>query len=303
MLSKKFRSNKFYQVTRCTFKYGNEWDEMESTVTVWDTYEKAMAYIERYNSGLKFASAQIEVNNLDREITYEDYKKGNYNIVSFQKIYDVTLDGTEDTQPEEIIYTADEEVEQAQKKDEKRYIFYVEDYTEKRESPVLYVGYTKKEITGMVQEWANKNNHVYKIFIANKTSDKALAGRVFFKVINWKQTYKVGKTGSRLRFGEFSYEEAEKYCKKYAEKDGIAYTIYEVKLDEYGRDDTVQVINIEPPIKYYIVKGYSAQFSNLRAAINFAKGVKVDKRLIIYAVRSISNLFPGNNLEPICSVD
>ena len=107
MLTKSFKSNKYYEVTRFYFKYGNEWDEMENTVTVWDTYEKAMAYIERYSSGLKFASAQIEVNNLDREITYEDYKKGNYNIVSFQKIYDVTPDGTEDTKPEEIIYMSD----------------------------------------------------------------------------------------------------------------------------------------------------------------------------------------------------
>lgn len=188
-----------------------------------------------------------------------------------------------------------EQIEPPQKKDEKRYIFYVEDYTEKRESPVLYVGYTKKEITGMVQEWANKNNHVYKIFIANKTSDKALAGRVFFKVINWKQTYKVGKTGSRLRFGEFSYEEAEKYCKKYAEKDGIAYTIYEVKLDEYGRDDTVQVINIEPPEKivYYGVRGYSRTFNTLDEAQTFAKNQRskseLKSELIIYKAIEIDN--------------
>lgn len=107
MLSKKFKSNKYYEVTRFYFKYGNEWDEMENTVTVWDTYEKAMAYIERYATGLKFASARIEIINLDREITAEDYKKGNYNVVSFQKIYDVTPDGTEDTKPEEVIYMSD----------------------------------------------------------------------------------------------------------------------------------------------------------------------------------------------------
>lgn len=169
MLSKKFRSNKFYQVTRYTFKYGNEWDEMENTVTVWDTYEKAIAYIERYNSGLKFASAQIEVIHLDREIAYEDYKKGNYNIVSFQKIYDVTLDGTEDTQPEEIIYMNDE------------------------------------------------------------------------------------------------------------------------KSAATDEQPTNEEQSAELPVKYFAIKGYPAQFSNLRAAINFAKGIKANQELIIYAVKQIQD--------------
>lgn len=104
MLTKSFKSNKYYEVTRFYFKYGNEWDEMENTITVWDTYEKAMAYIERYATGLKFASARIEVINLDREITAEDYKKGDYNIVSFQKIYDVTLEGVEDFTKGKICY-------------------------------------------------------------------------------------------------------------------------------------------------------------------------------------------------------
>ena len=182
MLSKKFRSNKFYQVTRYTFKYGNEWDEMENTVTVWDTYEKAMAYIKRYSSGLKFASAQIEVNNLDREITYEDYKKGDYNIVSFQKIYDVTSDGTEDTQPEEIVYMNDE---------------------------------------------------------------------------------KSAATDEQLTNEEQS---------------------------------------AEPPVKYFAIKGYPAQFSNLRAAINFAKGIKVKRELVIYVVKQSQDAHMVN-LEPVSTIE
>lgn len=182
MLSKKFRSNKFYQVTRYTFKYGNEWDEMENTVTVWDTYEKAMAYIERYSSGLKFASAQIEVNNLDREITYEDYKKGDYNIVSFQKIYDVTLDGTEDTQPGEIVYMNDE------------------------------------------------------------------------------------------------------------------------KSDADDEQLTNEEQSAEPPVKYFAIKGYPAQFSNLRAAINFAKGIKANQELIIYAVKQIQDERMVS-LEPVSTIE
>lgn len=137
-----------------------------------------------------------------------------------------------------------------QKKDEKRYNFYVEDYTKKREVPIVYSDYTKKEIIKEVQGWADKNNHVYKIFIADKTSDKVLAGRVFFKVINWKPIFKVGRTNSRLQFGEFTYEEAEAYCKEYVRKDSVAYTIYKVELDKFGRDEfapIVTIANIEPP--------------------------------------------------------
>lgn len=182
MLSKKFRSNKFYQVTRYTFKYGNEWDEMENTITVWDTYEKAMAYIERYATGLKFASARIEVINLDREITAEDYKKGDYNIVSFQEIYGVTLEGVEDTEPKEIIYMGEEKSDDAD------------------EQPM------KKEQS------------------------------------------------------------------------------------------------TEPPTKYFAIKDYPAQFSNLRAAINFAKGIKANRELVIYAVKQASNA-PMVSLEPVSTIE
>jgi hypothetical protein len=86
MLSKNFKSNKYYEVTRYWFKYGNETDELEATTTVWDSFEKAIAYIERYATGLKFASADIEEVVVDREITADDYKRGNYEYVSTQKI-------------------------------------------------------------------------------------------------------------------------------------------------------------------------------------------------------------------------
>lgn len=179
MLSKKFKSNKYYEVTRFYFKYGNEWDEMENTVTVWDTYEKAMAYIERYATGLKFASARIEVINLDREITAEDYKKGDYNVVSFQEIYDVTLEGVEDTEPKEVIYMSEE------------------------------------------------------------------------------------------------------------------------KSDE---QPTEEIKSAEPPTKYFAVEGYPAQFSNLRAVINFAEGIKANHELIIYAVKQSRDAHMVN-LEPVSTIE
>lgn len=104
MLSKKFKSNKFYEVTRYWFKYGNETDEIEATTTVWDSFEKAIAYIERYAVGLKFASAWVEEVIVDREITVDDYKNNNFEYVSSQKIYDVTDDCVEDFTKEEICY-------------------------------------------------------------------------------------------------------------------------------------------------------------------------------------------------------
>lgn len=104
MLSKNFKSNKFYEVTRYWFKYGNEEDELEATTTVWDSFEKAIAYIERYSTGLKFESASIEEVVVDREITANDYKHGDYEYISIQKIYDVTLEGVEDFTKGKICY-------------------------------------------------------------------------------------------------------------------------------------------------------------------------------------------------------
>ena len=117
MLTKNFKSNKFYEVTRYWFKYGNEEDALENTVTVWDTFEKAIAYIERYATGLKFASAFIEEIVVNKEITADDYKHGDYEYVSTQKIYDVTDDCVEDFKKEKICYfekseQADETLEQ-----------------------------------------------------------------------------------------------------------------------------------------------------------------------------------------------
>lgn len=112
MLTKKFKSNKFYEVTRYWFKYGNETDEIEATTTVWDSFEKAIAYIERYAIGLKFASAWVEEVIVDREITVDDYKHNNFEYVSSQKIYDVTDDCVEDFTKEEICYFKSEQADE-----------------------------------------------------------------------------------------------------------------------------------------------------------------------------------------------
>lgn len=114
MLSKKFKSNKFYEVTRYVFKYGNEGDEMDASTTVWDSKEKALAYIDRYAIGLKFAAAYMEEITVDREITADDYKKNQYNLVSSQEIYFQNYDGVYEELTEPIYYYkhADETVEE-----------------------------------------------------------------------------------------------------------------------------------------------------------------------------------------------
>lgn len=250
------------------------------TVKVYETYEQAKAYAKRYSK----LTGKATFVNVSVYFNTDDYKYQNVDIYTIDS-NEFEIEHLE--QIEKFQRDVEEMVEPPQKT-EKKYNFYITDYTEDRELPTFYEGYTKKEITNMVKEWSEKNNHVYKIYIYDRTSDKGIAGRVFFKVINWKQIYKVGKTGSRLRFGEFSYEEAEKYCKKYAEKDGIVYTIYEVKLDEYGRDDTVQVINIEPPEKpeptpkIKTLQDWEKKGGNFT---DFCKvGDKVDKGIVDYFV-------------------
>ena len=211
-------------------------DKRKVTTKKYETYKQAKAYAKRYSKLVNGASfVEVEV-----KFDTDSFKFKNVDI------FVADSNGFENEHLEEIEKFQKETEEQ---KSEKRYNFYVKDYTEKRDVPIVYSDYTKKEIIKEVQGWADKNNHVYKIFTADKTSDKTLAGRVFFKVINWKPIFKVGKTGSRLQFGEFNYEDAEAYCKEYARKDGIAYTIYEVKFDKFGRDEFVPVTDIEPPEK------------------------------------------------------
>lgn len=89
MLSKNFKSDKYYEVTRYWLKHGNEEDGLENTITVWDSLEKAKAYIERYNKGLKFESATVEEIIVNKVITMEDYKKNNFEIVSYQEVYKI----------------------------------------------------------------------------------------------------------------------------------------------------------------------------------------------------------------------
>ena len=108
MLSKNFKGIVYYEVTRYYFKHGNEWDDMETTTTVWDTLEKAKAYLERYGGGVKFAGATVEKIVLDREINRDDYKNNDFKIVSFQQVYQITFEWVEDTEEKEVIYMTTE---------------------------------------------------------------------------------------------------------------------------------------------------------------------------------------------------
>lgn len=104
MLTKKFKSNKFYEVTRYFFKYGHDYDEIDGNTTVWDSLEKAKAFIEKYRFNRKFYSATVEEIIVDRVISAEDYKEHNYKRISSQKIYSEDYDGNFEEIPEEIYY-------------------------------------------------------------------------------------------------------------------------------------------------------------------------------------------------------
>lgn len=132
MLSKNFKSNKYYEVTRYWLKYGNEEDALENTITVWDSLEKAKAYIERYNKGLKFESATVEEIVVNKVITMEDYKKNNFEIVSYQEVYSEDYDGNYDETPGKIYYLNGEKISDIKKeiiKEEVYKIFQVDEGT------------------------------------------------------------------------------------------------------------------------------------------------------------------------------
>lgn len=117
MLTKKFKSNKFYEVTRYVFRYGNEGDEMDASTTVWDTLEKAKAFIFKYSLNKKFCYAEVEEITVDREITVEDYKEHNYKHISYQKVYSEDYDGNFEETPETIYYLNGEKRNNTEKED------------------------------------------------------------------------------------------------------------------------------------------------------------------------------------------
>lgn len=132
MLTKKFKSNKFYEVTRYFLKYGHDYDEIDGNTTVWDSLEKAKAYIERYNKGLKFESATVEEIVVNKVITMEDYKKNNFEIVSYQEVYSEDYDGNYDETPGKIYYLNGEKISDIKKeiiKEEVYKIFQVNEGT------------------------------------------------------------------------------------------------------------------------------------------------------------------------------
>lgn len=132
MLTKKFKSNKFYEVTRYFFKYGHDYDEVDGNTTVWDSLEKAKAFIEKYRFNRKFYSATVEEIIVDRVISAEDYKKNNYEVVSYQEVYSEDYDGNYDETPGKIYYLNGEKISDIKKeiiKEEVYKIFQVNEGT------------------------------------------------------------------------------------------------------------------------------------------------------------------------------
>ena len=123
MLTKKFKSNKFYEVTRYFFKYGHDYDEVDGNTTVWDSLEKAKAFIEKYRFNRKFYSATVEEIIVDRVISAEDYKKNNYEVVSYQEVYSEDYDGNYDETPGKIYYLNGEKISDMKKENIKEEVY------------------------------------------------------------------------------------------------------------------------------------------------------------------------------------
>lgn len=78
MLSKKFKSNKIYQVLKWVEKNGN----MNSTETVWENEKQAKVYIDKAAKKANFAGAEIWVIETSQAITADDFKNNKYEIVN-----------------------------------------------------------------------------------------------------------------------------------------------------------------------------------------------------------------------------
>ena len=178
MLTKKFKSNKFYEVTRYFFKYGHDYDEIDGNTTVWDSLEKAKSFIEKYRFNRKFYSATVEEITVDREITVEDYKEHNYKCVSYQKVYSEDYDGNFEETPETIYYLNDEKRNNTEKEDVYK-IFQVDEgtawcieaktLTEAKEIAKKYKGHIViKKGLKIVAEFNNIDDEKeYKIYFGN----------------------------------------------------------------------------------------------------------------------------------------
>lgn len=58
-----------YTTFRRYYRYGNETDYIDVTIKEFPTFEKALAYAERYAKGIKFAG--VEIDNENYETVYE----------------------------------------------------------------------------------------------------------------------------------------------------------------------------------------------------------------------------------------
>lgn len=123
MLTKRFKSNKFYKVDRSFFKYGHDYDEIDGNTTVWDSLEKAKAFIEKYRFNRKFYSATVEEIIVDRVISAEDYKKNNFEMVSYQEVYSEDYDGNYDETPGKIYYLNGEKISDMKKENIKEEVY------------------------------------------------------------------------------------------------------------------------------------------------------------------------------------
>ncbi len=80
-----------YTVTRYFFRYGSEFDTMDTTIKHFDSLEKAFKYGMRYATGRRFASFTIEDSNYNEIFEYLD--NGYYDIEKYNNIKKIMNEG------------------------------------------------------------------------------------------------------------------------------------------------------------------------------------------------------------------
>lgn len=282
MLSKNFKSNKFYEVTRYVFRYGNEGDKMDASTTVWDSKEKAAAYIDKYANGTKFAKAYIEEVVVDRDITSSDYKNNRYNKIASQKIYLKNRTGV-CKEPIEPIHFYTEPVYKNKAEDDKKIeekvepaeVFEIEDI---RDGSVktfddLHDAY--------LNAWENAN--ISEVWTYYKLYKRHGSEREFLKAV-YPCTIVCGYevVGATAGHGFFkTLQEAKDFLKEKGEKHQT--TINKI-VKEAPTDDSfifaVDVYTPEEPAKeekVYKVYGYARRFDSLDECEAFAEKVSKDE--------------------------
>lgn len=277
MLTKKFKSNKFYEVTRYFFKYGHDYDEIDGNTTVWDSLEKAKSFIEKYRFNRKFYSATVEEITVDREITVEDYRSNNYEIIASRKMYEVTLEGVENNEPEPL--------------------FYYKQINEKQEENLGYAVNLKEKFNTLKEALAYAaklaDKEISREIVVYKIKNKDFLTDTYFPIAKTMVEHSDNK---HIVYGYFPINNKDVF-KVFIKRDGkLDYTNFcNIKNAENFYNDTPKAI-IYKNNKKYKINEFDDIYSSLITA-------KKDARFFSRINNKTYDIYDLITNEKVCSVD